>query len=384
MTKQYDAIVVGARCAGAATAMLLARGGMKVLLADWAEPRSDTMSTHALMRGAVMQLSRWDLLDQVLASGAPVIDRTVFHYGDEAVPVDIRPAFGTPGLVAPRRYVLDAILVDAARRAGVDVRFGTAFRNVIRGKKGQVTGAWLDSRSGQRAVSAPLLIGADGRRSTVVRRVDAPVERTAQNSVACVYAYAQGLPNHGYEWFYAPGIGTGAIPTNDGMHCVFAAAKPDRLREEVARRGAAGALHALVQASNEGLARRLSGARGWTPPVVFGGAPGFLRQATGDGWALVGDAGYFKDPLTAHGITDAFRDAEILARAVLDGDADAYQPTRDALSAELFAITDRVASLDWSLDELKKLHVGLNGAMKAEQAWMAETFAAPASSTRAA
>jgi 2-polyprenyl-6-methoxyphenol hydroxylase-like FAD-dependent oxidoreductase len=168
------------------------------------------------------------------------------------------------------------------------------------------------------------------------------------------------------------------------MHCVFAAAKPDRLREEVARHGAAGALHALVQASDEGLARRLSGAREWTQPVVFGGAPGFLRRATGDGWALVGDAGYFKDPLTAHGITDAFRDAEILARAVLAGDTDAYQPTRDALSAELFAITDRVASLDWSLDELKQLHVGLNGAMKAEQAWMAETFVAQARSTCAA
>src|SRR6185503_9912785 len=123
----YDAIIVGARCAGSATAMLLARAGLSVLAIDKQAYGSDTLSTHALMRGAVVQLARWGLLDQLRRSGAPAVRRTSFHYGDERIDVDIKPGQGVDALFGPRRTVLDKILVDAARRAGAEVRHGVRF-----------------------------------------------------------------------------------------------------------------------------------------------------------------------------------------------------------------------------------------------------------------
>lgn len=105
----------------------------------------------------------------------------------------------------------------------------------------------------------------------------------------------------------------------------------------------------------------------------FPGAPGHLKQAFGPGWALVGDAGYFKDPCTAHGVTDALRDADALARAILRGSRSAladYQATRDALSMDLFAITDAISGHDWTMPDLQKLHFRLKQALKDEQAFI--------------
>jgi flavin-dependent dehydrogenase len=122
----YDVVVVGARCAGAATAMLLARAGLRVLAIDRQSYGSDTLSTHALMRPAVIQLSRWKLLDPLIQSGAPVITSTTFHYGEQEVPIAIRAEPGIPGLIAPRRTVLDRILVDAAASSGAEVLWGAS------------------------------------------------------------------------------------------------------------------------------------------------------------------------------------------------------------------------------------------------------------------
>src|SRR3954451_6962727 len=119
---KYDALVVGARCAGAATAMLMARCGLKVLVIDRGSYAADTISTHALMRPGVMQLFRWGLLPRIVAAGTPAVCSTVFHYGGDVLEVEIRPSGGVEALYAPRRTLLDSTLVDAARRAGVEVR----------------------------------------------------------------------------------------------------------------------------------------------------------------------------------------------------------------------------------------------------------------------
>ena len=128
----WDVIVVGARVAGSATAMLLARAGLRVLVVDRARRGSDTMSTHALMRGGTLQLQRWGVLDAVIAAGTPPVRRTVFHYGDEAVPVTLRPASGVAALYAPRRTILDSLLADEAARAGATVTFGTTVTGLVR------------------------------------------------------------------------------------------------------------------------------------------------------------------------------------------------------------------------------------------------------------
>jgi flavin-dependent dehydrogenase len=138
--KTYDAVIVGARCAGAATAMLLARRGLSVLVLERARPGTDTLSTHALMRGGVVQLRRWGLLDRLVEAGTPPVRRTSFHYGDETVTVSVKPAAGVDALYAPRRTLLDRVLVDAAVEAGAEVRFGVDVTGVLRHPDGRVGG----------------------------------------------------------------------------------------------------------------------------------------------------------------------------------------------------------------------------------------------------
>ncbi|MEM9973313.1 MAG: FAD-dependent monooxygenase [Pseudomonadota bacterium] len=368
----YDAIIVGARCAGSATAMQLARGGKKVLVLDRAAPGADTMSTHALMRGAVIQLARWGLLERVIASGAPVVNRTRFTYGGEVIDVPIRPTKETPGLIAPRRHILDSILADAARAAGAQIQYGTSFIEVLRNGQDAVSGVVFERNKRLQQAFAPLVIGADGRRSTLARRVNAGIRKQARHATSCVYAYFEGLPNEGYRWFYDQGLAAGAIPTHGGLHCIFASTTTARFRELVRVEGSEGALRQLVADTDAAFGCAMAGLSAVTRPLIFGGEHGFLRDASGPGWALVGDAGYFKDPNTAHGITDAFRDADILSRSILSGQPlSTFEATRNALSVDLFNLTNRIASFDWTLGELKAMHLRLNEIMAAEQSFIA-------------
>ncbi|WP_068111112.1 NAD(P)/FAD-dependent oxidoreductase [Tropicimonas marinistellae] len=375
----FDALIVGARCAGAATAMLLSRAGLKVLVVDRDEPGTDTMSTHALMRGAVMQLDRWGLLDGLLADGTPKVRKTTFHYGTQALPLDIRPGFGVDFLVAPRRSVLDAQLVEAARASGAEVRHRTALRKLLRdADTGRVTGAELSGPNGKTyRVSAGISIGADGRRSSVARQVGAEAYAASSHKTGCVYGYFEGIPDDGYRWFYDESASAGAIPTNGGAHCVFGAVPDGAFRALRTAYKPSELLVELAARANPGFGALLAEAAPVSHPIVFTGAHGHMRQSFGPGWALVGDAGYFKDPLTAHGITDALRDAEILADAVIVGSDQAlaaFQRQRDALSRELFDITDQIASFDWNLRDLQGLHKRLNDTMKREQRWMETAF----------
>ncbi len=368
---RYDVVVVGARAAGAATAHLLARFGLRVLLVDRSRYGADTLSTHALMRGGVMQLTRWGLLDQVIAAGTPAVRRTTFRYADDIVPITIKSSYGVDALYAPRRTVLDPILVDAAILSGVDVRFGVAVTGVDRDRHGTVTGITGRSRDGQviRA-RARVVVGADGIRSTIADAVGAPYERIGRSVGATTYGYWTGLDTDGYEWNYRPNAASGVIPTNAGQACVFAGATPRRIG-----RGGLEPLTRIVAESSPDLSARLTAAV--PPPTLrtFTGRPGHIRRSWGRGWALVGDAGYFKDPLSTHGITDALRDAELLARAIVavirDGadERDAlagYQATRDTLSTPLFDVMDLIAGHRWTDHEIPDLLLQLNAAMSDE------------------
>jgi 2-polyprenyl-6-methoxyphenol hydroxylase-like FAD-dependent oxidoreductase len=354
MSPRWDVVVVGARVAGASTALLLAHGGLRVLCVDRARPSADTVSTHALMRGGVLQLQRWGLLDAVVAAGTPAVRRTVFHYGAASVPVTIRPALGVDALRAPRRTVLDSLLAEAAVRAGATVRFGTTVTGLLRDPDGRVSGIRTRRRDGTAGIErAGLVVGADGRDSLIAAAVGAPVD--------------------GYEWSYRPGATAGAIPTNGGLTCVFLGAAPDTMDRLVSAGGTGAALRALVGPSPFGA--RLAAGERVGALRHFRGRPALLRRCSGPGWALVGDAGYWKDPLSTHGITDALRDAELLARAVLavpePGPARAaalagYQEVRDRLSMPMLAVVERLASYDWDLDEVRTLLRELTGTMTDE------------------
>jgi len=372
---RYDVVVVGARAAGAATAMLLARQGLRVLAVDRGAYGTDTLSTHALMRAGVLQLVRWGLLDRIEAEGTPRVYRTVFHYEDEVVEVPIKPKHGVPALFAPRRTLLDRVLVDAAVEAGATVRHRARAADLVRGSGGRVEGVVLQDDDGESvAVRASILIGADGLRSVIASLVGAPVTRQGRHASAVVYGYWSGLEADGYFWHWGREAAAGTIPTNGGQVLLYAGVSSRRFAEETRSDIPGGYLRILAEAAPE-LVVRLANARREGTLHGFPGCPGYVRRPWGPGWALVGDAAYFKDPITAHGISDALRDAELLARAVVTGTEAAmaeYERVRDELSTPLFEVTDRIASCNWELGELKALHQALSDEMKREVAALSE------------
>ncbi|MBX3269094.1 MAG: FAD-dependent monooxygenase [Sandaracinaceae bacterium] len=367
----YDTIVVGARAAGATTAMLLARGGQRVLTLDRARLGSDTLSTHALQRGAVTLLEAWGLLDRVRAAGTPVVRRTSFHYGGDPVHVPIRASRGVDGLYAPRRTVLDPILVAAAREAGARARHGVKVRDLSRDDRGRVRGVVVEGVGGEvRTLRADRVVGADGARSTVARLTGARTTRRSDAACAYVYGYFPGADLDAIEFHYAPRTTAGVFPTNDGAACVFVGVPPTRLAAARAA-GTRALFDAALATCAPSLAARLAREAPVGALRSFPGAPGFLRAPSGPGFALVGDAAHFKDPATAHGITAALRDATLLARALLTGTDRAladYARERDALSLGLFEVTARIASLEWSLDELRELHRAFSAESRRELA----------------
>jgi flavin-dependent dehydrogenase len=194
--------------------------------------------------------------------------------------------------------------------------------------------------------------------SFVASAIGAPFIRRGRHASDIAYGYWTGLEVRGYEWFYRPRLTAGFIPTNHGEVCVFVGAPRGSLPP--------GSYLSALAAAGPDAHDRLAVAAAPARVQRFGGIPGFIRRAVGPGWALVGDAGYFKDPLSTHGLTDALRDAELLARAVLRGNLDEYQLQRDALSRQLFAVVDDLASYDWDEPAVRRLLLALNSCMADE------------------
>jgi flavin-dependent dehydrogenase len=373
MTTAYDVVVVGGRVAGASTAMLLAREGARVALLERAPYGTDTVSTHGLMRAGIVQLSRWGLLDQVTDADTPAIRRTTFHYADgESVQVSIRPTARVEALYAPRRRLLDRILVDAAAEAGADVHHETTVTELLHDDSGRVRGVRAKDRTGKVVdLRAAITVGADGIRSTVADGAGAGFLRRGRASSAVLYRYYADARPTGYEWAYGVGGGAGFLPTNEGLTCVFVGTNPTRLRA-LRRQGTEQAFAELLAETAPRLADRVAAAQPVGRMHGWAGTPGFVRHSWGPGWALVGDAGYFKDPITTHGMTNALRDAEVLAdeiQAALTGvvpEAVAlarYQATRERLSTRLFDATEAVASYDWDLEQVRGLLRQVSSAM---------------------
>lgn len=364
----YDAIIVGARCAGAATALNLARRGARVLLVDRDIRLHDTLSTHVLMRPAVTLLAKWGLLGQIAANNTPGVTSTRFVYGTEAVDIAIKPDAHIPALYAPRRWLLDRILREATVLSGATLRTGVTFDSVVRNPLGRVVGARLIQPGGHtQTVKAGVVIGADGVNSSVARAVQARTLVHSDIRSSTVYTYVDGVENKGYRWFFDLGMAAGLVPTTDGAHCVFATCKPSEFKATLGQdpfRNMVGMLSRWEPDVAAELARRGPKER----LRRYLGIPGHLRECAGPGWALVGDAGYFKDPGTAHGITDAFLDATRLARAFAHcpGNLKPYQAERDHYAHNFLRLSQEIGSLSWSLERLQDLHMELHACMKAE------------------
>jgi flavin-dependent dehydrogenase len=361
MTRQdFDVIVVGARCAGAPTAMLLARKGYKVLVVDRATFPSDTLSTHVVQPNGIARLASWGLLDIVAQSGCPAIHTFAFNFGPLVITGSPRTA-EAPVVYCPRRTVLDQILVDAAVEAGAEMRDGFTVEEVLV-SEGRVTGIRGRGKHGSNvAATAPLVIGADGRHSLIAKAVSPEVYRERPALQGGYYAYWSALPVDGrFEIYMGDACGFGVAPTNDGLTMIvggwplalYESKKHDHEKSYLSLFDAAPAFRERVRSA------RLES-------KVFGGAtPNFFRKPFGPGWALVGDAGYIKDPITAQGIADAFRDAELLAAAIdawrsgersYEAAMNEYQSARDAKSLPMYDFTCQLAALEPPPPELVQL-----------------------------
>ena len=330
MKARYDAIIVGARVSGAATGLLLARAGARVLILDRDPVIGDTLSTHALMRPAVELLGAWGILDTLLDAGTPVVRQAHFQYGRDRVTVPVKHSDAVPGLCAPRRWLLDRTILDAAVAAGADLSLGVSVEACLADAADRIVGVSVRRQDGTLfPVYADLVIGADGRTSRVAEAVGAELLSSSPHRATAVYGYFPGIPNRGYRWYFGAGVAGGAIPTNHGQHCVFASCRPEDYRARFAA-DPHGGLCAIVGQFDPDLAESTRAA-----PAErlrrFPGAPGHIRARAGRGWALVGDAAFFKDPATAHGITDALLDAHHLSGLLgRDGGLERYRHERHA------------------------------------------------------
>jgi 2-polyprenyl-6-methoxyphenol hydroxylase-like FAD-dependent oxidoreductase len=373
--RSYDAIVVGARCAGSPTAMLLARKGYRVLLVDRATFPSDTISTHVVHPMAAAALSRWGLLERLVATGAPPLHTYAFDFG----PFTIEGAPGTkefPVGYCPRRTVLDKLLLDAAAEAGAEVREGFAVDEVLI-DEGRAVGIRGSGKSGESVREhARIVIGADGRNSIVAQTVGAERYNEKAPLLAIYYAYWSGLPTRGrFETYIRPQRGFATMDTHDGLTVIVGGFPLAEFQESIKRdiEGNFDELIELVPA----FAERVRGAKRETR---FSGAvtPNFFCKPFGPGWALVGDAGYLKDPITAQGILDGFRDAERCASAVnevlsgarrFDAAMTDYQRDRDSAALPMFDFTCMLAALEPPPPDLQRLLGAIHGRQDAMDAF---------------
>ncbi|MFI1533002.1 NAD(P)/FAD-dependent oxidoreductase [Streptomyces anandii] len=309
----YDAIVVGARCAGAATALLLARAGHRVLMLDKSAHGSDVLSTHLVHQPGVAALARWGLMERVRASDCPPLGRTVYEVADIRIEGCARGVEGQRTGFAPRRRVLDPILADAAVEAGVEYRDRCRVTGLLRDGTGRVAG--VEGRHGSATFTerAHLVIGADGMRSTVARLAAAPYTVHDPRLTCAYYTYWPDVPAD-LELYERPAGWVAAVPTNDGTTLVLAYFPQARFEE--VRTDARRAYEEQIRTTAPALYERLRGREPAERLHGTGDQQNFFRQATGPGWVLVGDAGHHKDSITARGISDAFQQVESLAAKV--------------------------------------------------------------------
>jgi flavin-dependent dehydrogenase len=376
----YDAIVIGARCAGSPTAMLLARQGHRVLLLDRATFPSDTMSTHLVHPPGVAALRRWGLVERLEATGCPPVETYSYDFGPLMISGSPRPVDGVARAYCPRRTVLDQLLVDAAVEAGAELREGFTVDELL-ATDGVVTGIRGHARAGSAVTErARVVIGADGVHSLVAKTVRPEQYETRPSRCAIYYAYWSDFPVGGNEVTIRGehGRGWGPAPTHDGLTVLpfgWPVEEFKANRADVERH-----LWAALDLVPE-LAERVRAATRESRFVGSGDLPGYFRTPYGPGWALVGDAGYHKNPITALGISDAFRDAELVAGAISGRHSyEDYQRTRDRESMPLYELTDEFAQLRPPPPEMQQLFAAIEGdqtAMDDLVSVMAGTLAAP-------
>jgi flavin-dependent dehydrogenase len=368
MTDTYDAIVIGARCAGSPTAMLLARKGYRVLLLDRDSFPSDHLSTHWVHQPGVARLERWGLRRRLAATGCPPITAITMDIGPFALRGTPPPAGDVAEAYCPRRTVLDQLLVDAAVEAGAELREHVAVDHLT-WDGDRVSGVTARTPAGATVTErARIVIGADGVHSLVARQVGAPTYHDKPTFACAYYSYWSGVPLDSVEFYPRERRGFGALPTHNGLTTIIVGwprREFDAYRADVERNF----LDTLELAP--AFAERVRQGKREERFAGTGDLLNFFRKPYGPGWALVGDAGYHKDPITAQGITDAFRDAELVAEAVdaglsgsrpLEAALADYERRRNEAALPMYEFTSQLADLETPPPpEMQQLFAALRG-----------------------
>jgi flavin-dependent dehydrogenase len=374
----YDAIVVGARCAGSPTAMLLARKGYRVLLVDKATFPSDTMSTHLVHPPGVAALKRWGLLEQLEATDCPPVNHYSFDFGPVSVSGSPQPIDGVARAYGPRRTILDKLLVDAAVDAGAELREEFTVDEILI-EDGTVTGIRGHAKGGDPVTErAQVVIGADGKHSLLAKAVEPESYNERPSQLAMYYAYWSDLPVSGFETTIRADNrrGWAALPTHDGLTCMPFGWPVEEFK---ANRGdIEGNFFKAMELAPE-FAERVRGAKRESKFIGSAELPGYFRKPFGPGWVLVGDAGYHKNPITAMGINDAFRDAELVASALDDAFSEkrpfdeglaSYQQTRDEAAMPIYEFTAEFATMEPPPPEMQQLIGAMQGNQEAQDAFI--------------
>jgi 2-polyprenyl-6-methoxyphenol hydroxylase-like FAD-dependent oxidoreductase len=384
----YDAIVIGARCAGSPTAMLLARKGYRVLLLDKATFPSDTMSTHLVHPPGVAALKRWGLLERLEATGCPPVETYSFDFGPLTISGSPRPIDGIARGYCPRRTVLDEMLADAAVEAGAELREGFTVEEIV-ADDGAVTGIRGHAAGGARVTElGRVTIGADGRHSLLAKTVKPEQYDERRSHLVMYYAYWSGLPVGGFDTTVRAENrrGWAAIPTHDDLTVMPFGWPVEEFQAN--RKDIEGNFFAAMDLAPE-FAERVRAAKRESKFIGSAELPGYFRKPFGPGWALLGDAGYHKNPITAMGINDAFRDAELVADALDDAFSGrrpydegmaGYQRKRDAEALPVYEFTDEFAQLQPPPPEMQQLLGAMHGNQEAMDAFVsvqASTLSAP-------
>lgn len=348
----FDVVVVGARCAGSPLAALLARRGLSVAVVEQATFPSDTLSTHVFEADGLAFLDRLGVMDRLRATGAPVT-----WMGDARVE-DFRWTGAMPVLptdvgfaMSVRRMLLDPILADAAEQAGADILMATKVTRLVH-DGGRVAGVRVSEKNGESELRARVVVGADGRNSTIAKLAGARAYNVTPNERAAYWAFFENAdpgPEPAFVVHRWADRLVLAIPSDSGLYQV--ALMPDLAALDGFKRDmersfmeialscepAADALHGARRVG------KLQGAVRWS---------GFFREAAGPGWVLVGDAGHFKDPAAGRGISDAFRQAETLSAAIADGLAGSDRSLDQALAAWGKRRDDEFAEFYWMAGDI--------------------------------
>jgi flavin-dependent dehydrogenase len=310
----YDVVVVGARCAGSPLAALLASQGVRVALVEQARFPRDTLSSHLFEADGLAFLDRLGLTERLRATGARFANRTDARFGDLRLHVDLPLRPGDPGgITSIRRTVLDPILAEAAEEAGADVRFETKITGLLE-RDGRVAGVQTDSGE----LAASVVVGADGRNSTVAELCGSRRYNLTQNERSLYWGFYEGVDageptfvTHRWDDRFVLGI-----PSDGGLYQVLVWPEFSDLERfggdlEGCFVDQARSCEPVADAiAGARMVDKLRGARRWT---------GFFREPSGPGWVLTGDAGHFKDPGPGRGIADALLQAEKLAPAIVAG-----------------------------------------------------------------